>query len=81
MSFEARDTSTQETVDKLDSAEEVTYRRNRNLPGVQLEVIVTRIVDGHKQSFQVPANKVDAGWPGSAKTLRAHLYDAFDNAE
>lgn len=81
MPFESRDTSVQETVTKVGTVEEITFRRNRDLPGVKMEIIVTVIEDGHKRSKRVPAAKVDAGWPGTSKTLRAHLFAAIDNAE
>lgn len=77
MAFEDRDTSQPRTGDELHSVEEITFRRNRNLPGVQLDVIVYTEVDGVRSAKQVPAAKVDAAWSG----IRGHLLAAIDNAE
>jgi hypothetical protein len=81
MAFDDRDTSTPRTGNALASVEEVTFRRNRALPGVPLDIIVTSLVDGERVSGRVPAATVDAGWPGTSKTLKAHLLAIIDNAE
>ena len=81
MAFDARDTSTPRTGNTPSSVEEVIFRRNRELPGVKLDMIVTRLVDGERVTTRVPAAKIDAAWPGTAKTLRNHLLAVIDNAE
>ncbi len=81
MAFDDRDISTPRIGNKLSSVEEVTFRRNRSLSGIQLEVIVYRNVDGERTAKTVPQAKVDAGWPGGAKSLKNHLLAAIDNAE
>ena len=80
MAFDANDSSTPRTGSALSSVEEVTFRRNRSLPGVKLDMIVTKIVDGEKVSLRVPAATVDTAWPGTAKTLKTHLTSVINNA-
>ena len=53
--------------------EEVTFRRNREIGGEELEVIVTKMEDGDCRSYRVPQETVDAAYDGAAKKLKAHL--------
>ena len=80
MAFDDRDTSTPRTGNALESVEEVTFRRNRELPGVQLDIAVTFNADGHRETKRVPATTVDAAWPGTSKTLKNHLLAVIDAA-
>jgi hypothetical protein len=85
MAFDEKDVATTPTVNMVDSVEEIIVRRNRDLPGVQLDILVTRLVkigdDVHRVTLRVPANIVDAAWPGASKTFKAHLLSIIDNAE
>jgi len=45
-----------------------------------LELIVISHVDGVQVDKKVPADIVDAAWPGGSKTLKNHLLDIIDNA-
>ncbi len=80
MAFDARDTSTPRTGNAPSSVEEVIFRRNRELPGIKLDMIVTSLIDGERVTKRVPAATVDAAWPGSTKTLKNHLLAVIDNA-
>ena len=80
MAFDDRDTSTPRTGSALSSVEEVTFRRNRELSGIKLEMIVTRLIDGERVTTRVPTATVDSTWPGTSKTLKNHLLAVIDNA-
>lgn len=84
MAFEDRDVSSTPTVSRTESVEEITFRRNRSLSGVQLEILVTRMVDvdGERQRVtqRVPAETVDSVWPGNQRTLKAWLLAIIDAA-
>lgn len=81
MAFETKDSEGQ--VLTADTVEEVRFVRTRNLDdgGVKLSVMVTHEVNGHRVVKRVPRAKVTSGWPGTSKTLKAHLFAAIDNAE
>jgi hypothetical protein len=85
MAFDEKDISEQKQIAEIRSVEEITFRRNRELAGVNLEIIVIKIidVDGEKRrvSGRVPVSKVNAAWPGAAKTLKQHLLTIIDNTE
>ena len=78
--FDDRDTSTPRTGNALASVEEITFRRNRELGGVKLDIVVTSLVDGDRVSRRVPTATVDAAWPGTSKTLKNHLPAVIDAA-
>ncbi len=80
MPFNDLDSSVPRTGDALTSVEEVTFRCNRDLPGVQLEIIVYKEVDGQREAFIVPDAIVDAGWPGPVKNLKNHLKAVINEA-
>ncbi len=42
---------------------------------------VIALLEGNMQTFLVPADTVDAAWPGTAKTLKAHLAAVISAAE
>ena len=73
MAFDSLDTSTPRSGDLEASVEEVTFRRNREIGGEQLEVIVTKVEDGERKSYRVPQAEVDAAYDGAAKQLQTHL--------
>jgi hypothetical protein len=73
MAFDSLDTSTPREGDLEVSVEEVTFRRNREIGGEQLQVIVTKVEDGNRKSYRVPQAEVDAAYDGSAKKLKTHL--------
>jgi hypothetical protein len=82
--FDDKDTSVQASVTRGDIVEEITFRRNRHLPDPGLVIIVTRrlTVNGEQRlvSKRVPRAAVEAGWPGTARTLKAHLGIIIDAA-
>jgi len=78
MAFDSLDTSTPRSGDLEASVEEVTFRRNREIGGEQLEVIVTKMEDGERKSYRVPQAEVDAAYDGSAKKLKTHLDELAD---
>jgi hypothetical protein len=73
MAFDSLDTSTPREGDLEVSVEEVTFRRNREIGGEQLQVIVTKMEDGERKSYRVPQAEVDAAYDGSSKKLKTHL--------
>ena len=78
MAFDSLDTSTPRSGDLEASVEEVTFRRNREIGGEQLQVIVTKVEDGNRKSYRVPQATVDASYDGSAKQLKTHLDELAD---
>ena len=78
MAFDSLDTSTPRSDDLETSVEEVTFRRNREIGGEQLEVIVTKGEDGERKSYRVPQAEVDAAYDGAAKKLKTHLNELAD---
>ena len=78
MAFDSLDTSTPRSGDLEASVEEVTFRRNREIGGEQLQVIVTKVEDGNRKSYRVPQAEVDATYDGSAKKLKTHLNELAD---
>ena len=78
MAFDSLDTSTPREGDLEVSVEEVTFRRNREIGGEQLEVIVTKVEDGNRRNYRVPQAEVDAAYDGSAKKLKTHLDELAD---
>lgn len=84
MAFEEKDTTAPVSVTRDEGVEEITFRRNRNLDAPGLEILVTWRVDmdgrGQKITKRVPQATVEVGWPGAARTLRAHLGLIIDNA-
>jgi len=76
--FDSLDTSASRSDNLETSVEEVTFRRNRDIGGEQLEVIVTKLEDGDRRSYRVPQATVDASYDGAAKKLNAHLDDLAD---
>lgn len=85
MAFEEKDTSASVQVTQAAEVEEIVFRRNREDPTGPPLIIVTKLEttgsEKHRRSYRVPVATVAAAWPGTAKTLRAHLSDAIDNAE
>ena len=73
MAFDGLDTSTPRSDNLEISVEEVTFRRNREIGGEELEVIVTKMEDGHRRSYRVAQATVDSTYNGSAKKLKTHL--------
>ncbi len=80
MAFDDRDTSIPRAGNELSSVERIIFKRNRSLSGVQLELITISHVDGVQVAKKVPADIVDAAWPGGSKTLKNHLLSIIDNA-
>ena len=78
MAFDSLDTSTPRSGDLEVSVEEVTFRRNREIGGEQLEVIVTKMEDGERKSYRVLQAEVDAAYDGASKKLKTHLNDLAD---
>jgi|TARA_R100000306_G_scaffold60987_1_gene62459 hypothetical protein len=78
MAFDSLDTSTPRTDDLETSVEEVLFRRNREIGGEELEVIVTKMEDGHRSSHRVAQATVDSTYNGSAKKLKTHLNELAD---
>jgi hypothetical protein len=78
MAFDSLDTSTPREGDAESSVEEVLFRRNREIGGEELEVIVTKTEDGHRSSHRVPQAAVDAAYDGSPKKLKTHLDELAD---
>ena len=78
MAFDSLDTSIPRSDDLEASVEEVTFRRNREIGGEELEVIVTKIEDGERKSYRVPQAEVDAAYDGAAKKLKTHLNELAD---
>ena len=78
MAFDSLDTSTPRSYDAETSVEQVTVRRNREIGGEQLEVIVMKLEDGERRSYRVPQADVDAAYDGSAKKLKTHLNELAD---
>jgi hypothetical protein len=76
--FDSLDTSTARDGDAASSVEEVTFRRNREIGGEELEVIVTKIEDGHRRSYRVDQATVDAAYDGAVKKLKTHLDELAD---
>ena len=78
MAFDSLDTSTPRSGDLEVSVEEVMFRRNREIGGEQLEVIVTKMEDGERKSYRVLQAEVDAAYDGASKKLKTHLNDLAD---
>ena len=78
MAFDSLDTSTPRSYDLEASVEEVRFRRNREIGGEELEVIVIKVEDGDRRSYRVPQEEVDAAYDGSDKKLKAHLNELAD---
>ena len=78
MAFDSLDTSTPRSGDMESSVEEITFRRNREIGGEELEVLVTKIEDGNRRSYRVSQETVDATYDGSAKKLKTHLNELAD---
>ena len=76
--FDSLDTSTARDGDAVSSVEEVTFRRNREIGGEELEVIVTKMEDGHRKSYRVAQETVDSTYDGAAKKLKVHLNELAD---
>ena len=81
MAFDDRDTSAARSGNKAGSAERIEIQRNRALPGVEVEIVVTSLDDGQTVIKRVPAATLDANWDASAKTLKAWALLMIDNAE
>jgi hypothetical protein len=85
MAFDEKDTNEQKQTTEVQSVEEIAFRRDRGLEGVQMSIVVIKIVDvdGQKRkvSGRVPEAKVNAAWPGATRTLKQHLFAVIDNAE
>jgi len=73
MAFDSLDTSIPRSGNTDTSVEEVLFRRNREIGGEELEVIVTKMEDGNRRSHRVAQVTADAIYDGSTKTLKAHL--------
>lgn len=82
--FDDKDTTAQFNVTRDNTVEEITIRRNRDLPDPGIEILVTRRVkvngEGQKTTKRVPQATVEAGWPGAQRTLKAHLGLIIDAA-
>ena len=78
MAFDSLETSTPRSGDLETSVEEIIFRRNREIGGEELEVIVTKMEDGDRRSHRVPQAAVDAAYDGSAKKLKTHLDELAD---
>ena len=73
MAFDSLDTSTPREGNAETSVEEVLFRRNREIGGEELEVIITKLEDGKRRSHRVAQATVDSTYNGSAKKLKTHL--------
>ena len=73
MAFDSLDTSSPRAGNMDTSVEEVLFRRNREIGGEELEVIVTKMEDGNRRSHRVAQVTADAIYDGSTMTLKAHL--------
>lgn len=78
--FNDRDTSGQVTIAQTVTVEEITFKRYRGYAGAPLTVSVTKVIDGVAVIHRVPQSQVDAAWPGTARTLKAHLLACIDAA-
>lgn len=76
MAFNDRDASADKTITEVSSIEEIGIKRNRDLPGIQLEIVVVKRVNGRDVVGKVPQNLIDAAWP----TLRPRLLAIIDAA-
>ena len=85
MAFDARDHQVENPTVEVETVERIEFVRDRNLPGVKLRIHVTvQTTCGgdvvRKITKSVPAAVVDANWPGTARTLEAHLLRIIDAA-
>ena len=55
----------------ITTTEEFILRRNRGLPGMQVEIFCTKIVDGKSVSYQVEADDVFVLWNRMKSACRA----------
>ena len=85
MAFDEKDTETSPTVVRKDEVTSIEIARDESVPdpGVKLAILARKVVttDGKPRTVfgRVPQAKVDAGWPGATKTLKAHLFAIIDN--
>ena len=76
MSYEDNDTTAQVQVESKPQA--VTFtRRAGGAPSIMVEFIE----NGVSVVRHVPQATIDAGWPGTSKTLKAHLLQIIGLAE
>ncbi len=80
MAFENRDATENVNVDIDTTVESIVFLRDRSYDdgGVKLDILVIREVDGVTVTTKVPRAIVISNWPGSSKTLQAHLLSIID---
>ena len=84
--FDDKDVVVEEAkVVSSDTIEKITFIRNRELSGVQLEVHVEKrvIKDGRLRIIhgRVPEDLVNAGWDSASKKLKDHMLSIIDDTQ
>lgn len=85
MAFAEKDIITTPTVTRRDGVISIEIVQDTTIPepGVKLRILARKdiTIDGKSRAVfgRLPQAKVDAGWPGSTKTFKAHLFTVIDN--
>ena len=84
MAFEEKDISTMPTVSRVDGVTSIEIIQDKSISvGVKLRILAHKevVIDGKSRGVRgsLPQETINAAWPGTAKTFKAHLFAIIDN--